>query len=277
MTEPTLRLPFFEAQDGLYVPTRLCGSPWGPAQINGVAVGVLLAQTMIEAHPPEGMNIGRFNFDILGRVPMAPLAARWRMVREGRRQAVLEGVLSADGVDVAKASALFVRRAEEGAPATVFAPPSPLPEEVADAPLMISIRTELESRLIHRGKAGSDQPLGRVWVRPLTQVIGGVAVHPIIAAVAAADFAGGLSSGIDRSRWLSPNVDISIHFVRPPRDAWVLVESETLLAGNGSGLVEARLSDRYGLFGRAHQVLAISPAPQAGDGAGDGPRKEAGA
>jgi hypothetical protein len=263
MTEPSSKRPFFETRDGLFVPTGLAGSPWGPGQLNGVAVGMLLAQTMIEAHPPEGMNIARFNFDILGRAPMAPLAARWRMVREGRRQAVLEGVLSADGVDVAKANALFVRRADEGAPATVFAPPTPQPDEVLDAPLMMPLRTGLESRLIQRGKAGSDQPLGRVWVRPLTPAITGAEIHPIIAAVAAADFAGGLSAGLDRAAWLSPNVDIALQFVRPPRDAWVLVESETLLAGNGSGLVDARLSDRHGPFGRAHQVLAVSPVPRA--------------
>lgn len=263
MTGPALQIaPFFEERDGAFVPNSIAGSPWGAGQLNGVAVGALLAHTMIEAHPPEGMNIARFTLDIIGRAPMAPTTASWRVLREGRRQAVLEGRLSARGVDVARAVAVFVRQADEGAPATVFAPPSPLPEAALDEPLMMSMKTGLESRLLQRGVAGSDQPLGRVWVRPITPVVAGAAIHPIVAAAVAGDFGGGLSSGVDRAAWLSPNIDIAIHFVRPPRDEWVLVEAQSMLAGNGAGLVETRLSDRFGLFGRAHQVLAVSPVPQ---------------
>lgn len=263
MTPPALQIaPFFEQQGEAFAPNSIAGSPWGAGQLNGVAVGALLAHTMLEAHPPHGMNIARFTLDILGRAPMAPTTASWRVLREGRRQAVLEGRLSAGGVDVARAVAVFVRQADDGAPATVFAPPSPLPEAALDAPLMMSLKTGLESHILQRGVAGSDQPLGRVWVRPITPVVAGAEIHPIIAAVVAGDFGGGLSSGVDRTAWLSPNVDVAIHFVRPPREAWVLVESQTMLTGNGAGLVDTRLSDRFGVFGRAHQVLAVSPAPQ---------------
>lgn len=264
---PSPTIPFFEERDGAFIPTSIAGSPWGAGQLNGVAVGALLAHTMLQAHPPQDMNIARFTLDILGRAPMAPATASWRVLRQGRRQAVLEGRLAVDGVDVARASALFVRRADEGAPATVFAPPSPLPEEAQDAALMMPLKTGLESRILQRGAAGTDQPQGRVWVRPITSAVAGAPIDPVVAAVIASDFGGGASSGIDRTAWTSPNIDIAAHFVRPPRDAWILVEAQTLLPGNGSALVETQLSDRFGLFGQAHQILAVTPVPQRAAGA----------
>jgi acyl-coenzyme A thioesterase PaaI-like protein len=258
----TDRPAFFEPAGDGFTPNAIAGSPWGPGQLNGVAIGGLLAHSLLAAHPPQDMNIARFTLDILGRAPMAPIQAHWRPLREGRRTTVVEGRLVVEGADVARATALFVRKAEEGGPATIFAPPDPLPQEAASADLMMSLKTGLESRLLQRGAAGADQPLGRVWVRPITSIVAGFSVDPVAAAVIASDFGGGLSSGIDRAAWTSPNVDIAVHFVRPPRDEWVLVEAQTLLPGNGSALVETRLSDRFGLFGQAHQILAVAPAPR---------------
>ncbi|MDB5448095.1 MAG: hypothetical protein JWQ97_3412 [Phenylobacterium sp.] len=268
MTEARALRPFFEPSEAGFVPSALCGSPWGPGQVNGAAVGGLMAQTLIDAHPPQGMNIARFTLDILRPPPMAPMRATWRPLRDGRRTVVLEGWLTVGETTYARASALFVRRADEGAPATVFTPPSPLPEEVGEAELMMSLRTGMEPRLLQRGSPGGEPRLGRAWIRPLTQVVAGRAPDPFVAAAMAADFGGGLSNGIDRSAWISPNIDIAIHFVRPPRDLWILSEATTLLPGNGSALTESQLSDRFGPFGRAHQILAVTAVR---------PRAEAGA
>jgi acyl-coenzyme A thioesterase PaaI-like protein len=125
---------------------------------------------------------------------------------------------------------------------------------------MLPLEMGLESRLIQRGAAGGDQPLGRVWVRHLAPVVAGGARHPVIAAVLAADFGGSLSSGVEREKWTSPNVDIAIHFLRPPRDEWVLVEARALLLGNGGALIESELSDRSGLFAHVNLTLVLAPA-----------------
>lgn len=250
---------FFDLENGAYVPQPICRSPWRKSDQNGIAIGTLLAHTMLEAMPQEGMNIARFTLDILRPVPMAPTQAEWRSLRAGRRTQVLEGALIVDGVKVVQASALFVRHADEGAPATVFGLPVPLPEDAPNE-LMMSLKTGLESRVVQRGAAGSVQPEGRVWVRQSLPVAQGTGIHPVVTAVLAADFGGGISSGIDRAAWTSPNIDIAVHFVRPPRDEWILVEAQTLMLGNSSALVEAKMSDRFGLFGHSHQTLFITPS-----------------
>jgi hypothetical protein len=207
MTEPAdsvapLR-PFFEMRDGLYVPRGSARSPWNANHQNGVAIGSLLAHTMLEAGPPEDMNIARFTLDILRPAPMAATRAVWRPLRDGRRTHLLQGSLIVGQVEVARASALFVKRADDAPPAMVFDPPVPQPEDAPEV-YQMPLATGLESRLIQRGAAASDQPLGRVWVRPLRRVVDGAAAHPLISAVLASDFGGGVSSGAGRKTWNSP-------------------------------------------------------------------------
>lgn len=52
------------------------------------------------------MQLARFTLDLLRPVPMQPLAAAVRIVRDGKRSQVLEASLISDGVEVARASAL---------------------------------------------------------------------------------------------------------------------------------------------------------------------------
>jgi len=251
--------PFFTRQpDGGFAPDWIARSPWREGVQNGLAVGGLMAHIMLEARPPEGMNIARFTMDILRPAPMATTRAVWKTLRDGRRTIVMEGVLLAgDDTEVARATALFVRRAVEGAPATRFPPPDIHPDD-APREYMLPRGMGLESRLIQKGTPSTPQPKGRVWVRQDAPTVADGAMHPIVCAVQAADFAGSLSSGIDREKWLSPNVDIAIHFVRPPHQEWVLVESEALLLGNGAVTVEAQLNDLDGLFAHSHVTLVTT-------------------
>jgi acyl-coenzyme A thioesterase PaaI-like protein len=255
-------VPFFELENGAHAPYPIARSPWREGYQNGLAIGGLLAHTLLEAELPEGMDLARFTMDILRPAPMAPTHARWRTVREGRRTGVLEGVLTIGGADVARATALFVRRSDHGAPPTPYGPPD-MPPEAAPREYMLPKGMGLESRLIGKGVPNTAQPVGRVWVRQDTPIVGGGACHPLIAAVQAADFAGSLASGIDREAWTSPNIDIAVHFLRQPRDEWVLVEATALAPGNGSTLVETQLSDRSGLFAHAHVTLVVSPSDPA--------------
>jgi acyl-coenzyme A thioesterase PaaI-like protein len=260
MAEPA-RTPraFFEVAGDLFIPRPSTASPWRAGHQNGVAIGSLLAHTLLRAEPPAEMDIARFTLDILRPAPMAPVRAEWRREREGRRTHVLEGSLIIEGVEVARASALFVRRADEGIPATPFEPPTPLPE---DAPHdhQMPLSTGLESRIVQRGAAGDAPRPGRVWVRTLRRIVDGFDSHPVISAVVAADFGGNISGAFERRDWNSPNLDIAVHFFRPPRDAWILVEAEVLVLGNGSALVDSQMSDRYGAFGRSQRTLFITPA-----------------
>src|SRR5262249_43100580 len=92
-----------------YVATELTEGPWNPEHQHGGPVCALLA-TVIECVPTlVPMRCGRLTGDLMRTVPVAPLRARARVVRAGKRVQVVDAVLEHDGVDVARASALRVR------------------------------------------------------------------------------------------------------------------------------------------------------------------------
>ncbi|MBV9511623.1 MAG: thioesterase family protein [Caulobacteraceae bacterium] len=255
---PSSPKPFYvKGDDGAFHPNRNAGSPWLSGHQNGLALGGLFAQALMQAPPPEGMNIARFTLDILRPAPMAPTVASWTRLRDGRRTSAMTGRLVAGGVETAVASALFVRKPEDGVPGTPSPIPAILPEDAPDE-FMLPLKTGLEARLIRRG-AAHDLTTGACWVRSLSRLDADTPLHPIVAVVMACDFGVGLSSGLDRQAWSSPSLDLAIHFIRSPRDEWTLIEADTLMPGNGAALVDMRLSDRFGLFGRANLTMAVFP------------------
>ena len=104
-----------------------------------------------------------------------------------------------------------------------------------------------------------DQGHGRIWSRLKWDVVEGQETAPIVHAAMLADSGSGVSNPSDRAKWISPNLDISLHFTREPVGEWLVLEARTTLGGEGSGLVNMALGDEHGAFARAHQSLFIGP------------------
>jgi hypothetical protein len=55
------------------------------------------------------------------------------------------------------------------------------------------------------------------------------------------------------------NVDLDVHLARPFRGEWVVMDAETHLGEDGSGLTRSTLSDRHGVAGAGLQTLVLAP------------------
>jgi len=245
--------PFFTPTPDGFLPTAVARDPGQPDRQAGAALAGLLARSLQAAPAAATMNIARLTIDLLHPAPFAPTQVLWRVLREGRRTTVLEASLTAGGLEAARASALFVRRAEEGAPATVFAPPFPAVEDAPQTPIEPG-PAGFETRLVTGGlEGGVERP--RAWIQPTTEVVAGEGRDPLAAAMMAASFT--LRLGEMGAASGAQPLDIAVHFVRPPRETWILVDADTLAPG-GAALAHSQLSDRSGLFAHAQQTLATS-------------------
>src|SRR4051812_33319383 len=112
---------FISRGDGVFEPTGHARGPWDSDAQHGGAPAALIARAVEGLD--TGLSIGRLSIDFLGSVPLAPLTVAASVARPGRRFAVAEAVVSADGRDCCFARAVLVRRE-----------PVPLPEHWTPEP-----------------------------------------------------------------------------------------------------------------------------------------------
>lgn len=248
---------YFHATDDGFMPTGAATSPWDPAHLSGVALGGLLAHLVDRAQTEMPMTVARLTIDILGTAPNAELTAAVRVLREGTRLRMIEAELRADGRTVARATALLTRIADTAVKLTPLS--VPLPEDVAvSAPSgRPELRDAIERRIVY-GDYRSSGP-GAMWVRFAIDMVAGVPMSPLVRAAMLGDMGSAIGSSFPVRDWTFPNVDIAIHFVRPPAGEWVLIEALTESAGNGLAIVSSSFCDRDGVYARGHQALFVSP------------------
>ena len=256
----------FYSQDGTaLLPNPPAQSPWNPRHQSGVAIAGLLMHALegLPAHRP--MQLTRFTLDILRPAPMAPVEVHAAVTRDGSRIQNLVAEIRADGEPVARALGVRVRIADTPSAGPRISPDVSLAQS-PDRPLVRRDpnRSGVETRLIRGGLVQSGP--GAAWIRPSSELLLGLDASPMVAAAMASDLGLGLSAVFDSRKWSFANVDLAIHFIRPPRTAWVHLAAETNALGNGLALVDSVLCDEEGEFARAHQTLFIDALPSTAAG-----------
>jgi hypothetical protein len=239
----------YYAIDGeFFVPSGIGKSPWNPNAQNGVCLAGLVAHAIESVPPLSPMFVARLTIDILGAVPFAPMTAAARIVRNGRNLQLLEAELMSEGRKWVRASAVRVRIANSPELSTPLSLPGPKgrPCETRKAVEVV----KLDDVNLANGA-------GAWWLRSRADVVQGVPLTTFAALAMATDFASGISAMVSREEWTFANVDISMHLSRAPRGEWFLVDAATESAGNGAGMVHARLGDLDGMIGMSHQTIFL--------------------
>jgi Acyl-CoA thioesterase C-terminal domain/Acyl-CoA thioesterase N-terminal domain len=240
-----------------YLPTILTQGPWSPDYQHGGPVCALLAAVVENVPTLMPMRAGRLTVDLMRTVPVAPLHATARIVREGKRLQVVEATLSHDGVEVARASALRIR---VGASADALAhprrpdeSPPPAPGDIDDSRFEAAglippgfVRALGMSRVV--GGLGTGAP-AITWFRLNVPVVLGEEPSPWVRLAALADFTSGTANFLEIDRWSSINADVTVVMLRPPEGDWIAVDAVAHVAGDGIGHSRASLYDLHGLVG----------------------------
>jgi len=214
----------------------------------------------------DGLGIARVTYELLRPAPVGAVEVRAEIVRPGGRVQLLEGSMVANGVEVVRARALRVRRAElettasavkgSNCPAMPPGPDQGCPP-VLDLPFRpIFILDAVEIRFVSgnwgRGPATA-------WFRLSRPLVQGETPTPLQQLAAAGDFGNGISATLSWEEYLYINPDLTLYVEREPVGEWICLESQTRIAAGGIGIAESVLYDERGRVGRATQALLVAP------------------
>ena len=234
--------------------------PWSPDAQHGGPPAALLARA-IERLPAAGDGrIGRFTMELLGPVPVGPVAVSARVVRPGRSVQLAAAELHdvARGRVAATAAAwLFPPTAGPGAG------PAPLPHTPADGvahPRPEAWNGGYLDAIEWRWVSGGLEVPGRgvVWMRP-PALVEGEPASPVQRLLACVDSASGASAALDVREWGFLNTELTVHVLREPVGDWVCLDAETTLSDGSVGVATSATYDERGLVARSAQALLVVP------------------
>jgi hypothetical protein len=226
----------------------------------------LLARELERHEPDAGQRLARVAVDILRPIPVDKLTVRAATIRPGRRISLLEAVMEHDGHEVARARGWRIALSHDEAVAGSShggGDPAPLPAAAAAAWPEYE-RWNASGYLAHidwrflDGGFRNDKP-SPAWTRARIPLIAGEVPTPMSRALLVADSGSGVGSVLDPSRFLFINVDLTLVLPRDPEGEWILLEPDTSIGPDGTGLTTTTLSDGSGMCGTAMQTLLIAP------------------
>ena len=254
---------FFEpAGTDSFVATPATAGPWSAHSQHGGPSSALAARALELHEPDEGQRLGRVAVDILRPVPLGKITVRTRTARPGRRVALLEAVLEADGQEVLQARGWRIAvPAGQGPVTPAGPPPPPIPAEqpppIFPGGHMAGYLEAIDWRYL---AGGFDAPgPASVWARPRIPLIPGEEPSPMCRVLLLADSGSGVSAALDPEEFLFINVDLTVILPRDPVGEWLLLDAITTLGGRGTGLAETSVSDVRGRCGTAIQTLLVTP------------------
>jgi hypothetical protein len=256
MTTPD---PFFRRDGELFQPTQSARGPWDPTSLHGrVAAGLLAHRIEQEFRDPDFLP-ARFTIDMY-RLPKitTPAAVTLTPIREGNRVKVIDAEYLVDGVSMARAICLFLRKSEnpEG---EVWSPPNwdaPLPQDIEPpADNRGGMGGMWNTRPI-RGGFGATGAHKRIWMNDFRECVEGEPMTPFVRAALAADFASPFANSGDKGLNYI-NADITLYLHRLPAGEWVGFETMNHQATAGVSIAECWLYDEQGPIGTS-SVAALA-------------------
>jgi acyl-coenzyme A thioesterase PaaI-like protein len=257
---------FIQEAEDRFLPTELARGPWDRDAQHGGAPAALIARAFEHMRDDAGADplaVVRLSYEFLRPVPLTPLTLTTAVARPGRRVQLLEASLRAGELEVCRASALRIRRADVAVPAPEPVPAPPRgPQEspaartdVFDVAPMFA-RDGMEVRLA-RGDFGTIGPAFG-WFRLRVPLVAGEETSPLQRLAAAGDFGNGISIAVDWRTHLFINPDLTIYVERLPEGEWVGLDAVTRLGTDGTGISDSVLHDARGRVGRAQQALYVA-------------------
>jgi len=258
---------FYERDGDGFNATELTRGPWDPGAQHAGPPSGLLGREIERVDGADGFQVARITLEILRPVPIGRVSVEAEVVRPGRSVQMIEGSLRGeDGVELMKARAWRIRRAEIEIPEDVETTPAPPPgpehghkPEFFRTGQSVGYHTAMDWRSV--GGGFHEPGPATVWMRMDCRLVAGEEPSPLQRTLVAADVGNGISWVLEWSRYLFINVDLSVHLERMPEGEWVCVDAVTLSQRNGIGTAESVLSDERGRIGRAAQALMVAERP----------------
>jgi acyl-CoA thioesterase len=235
--------------------------PWDPRYQHGgppTALAVLAADRLLRHETQRTDFVAlRVAAEFLGAVPVAEVTTSARVLRAGRRVALVEVRVAGGGRDCLLVRVWFVCETDTESVAHTPTAPVAIPDSPQRLERSFGYGESLDWRFV-RGRMAQPGPAA-AWVRPHLPLVVGQEMPGLARVALIADSAGGISSELDWSTWSFQNIDLDVHLARPVEGDWILLDAATQLGPRGSAMCRSTLSDVRGVVGAGLQTLVIAP------------------
>ncbi|MCD9622861.1 thioesterase family protein [Rhabdothermincola salaria] len=249
---------FIPDGDDAVVATVLTQGPWDPNAQYGGTPAALLTWAVERVPTLVPMRIARLTVDMHRPVPLGRLGVGTEIVREGKRLQIVVATITADGAEVARATALRFRT---GPGPDTWSDPDQAPITAPPFGAVRPQRVQFEGRNGFTGalevREAGDRSPGTSWYRATRPVIAGEEASPTVRLAWASDFTANSANHLDLARWSAINADLTISLARAPRGEWTGVATRSWYGTDGIGLSRADLFDRDGFVGTCTAALLV--------------------
>lgn len=248
--EPT---PYFFRDENRFVPNEIARGGWGPS-LSGHVVGGLLARALELAAPDPQLQPARLTVDLPRPTARKPIEVHTQVRHDRRRLRLIEATLSQDGVPVAQASALFLRRGPQP-DGQIWSPPVQMP------PLPDGEHSTLFMRTYGWGSGAQnpdpDWPKGPgpkyTWLHETRPLIDGEPLTAFTRVAMAGDITAAIANwGTNALEFI--NVDYTLTLSRLPGGPHIGLASLTHHSHDGMATGSAVVVDHQGPVGAAVSV-----------------------
>lgn len=239
--------------------------PWSSRAQHGGPPAALLGRALEgleELETPEPRTVGRFTMELLGPVPVGPLAVTASVVRPGRSVSLREAVLYDEqaGRPCARAQAWAFPVGEGPGELGPPLPHGPWHGHDEEPPASWSrgYLDSVEWRWIE-GAVTRPGP-AVVWMRQRIPLLAGEQPSALQRVLCCVDSASGVSAALDPAAWDFLNTELTVHLLRPQQGEWSCLVAETILGPGRVGMAVSQVYDEVGLVARSAQALLVTPA-----------------
>ncbi len=257
---------FFAADGDLLVPSPLARGPWG-STISGTYIGGLLGRAVELAGGDPDLQPARLTVDLLRPVALAePVRVDTSVEREGRRIRLVDAAMRQNGAVVARASALYLRRATQPPDAAWTLPISMPPPPTQPADVSGDFTMELWTYSSNSESAEPSNDLSQwrhggqkyAWVRDVMPLVAGEPVSPFVRAAMAGDVTSSLThSSASGLNYI--NADYTLTLSRLPDGEFIGLAGLTHYSHEGVATGTATLFDRLGPIGSGVATGLVNP------------------
>ena len=250
---------FVPLTDRTWLATAHTAGPWDAGAQHGGPPSALLAREIQRCAPRDDMVVARFTCEILRSIPVGEVRVEARLARPGRNVELLTAIASANGREVARASAWRVRRTDGTEVAPRQPAPPGLPEQDFTPPpegWSGGYLSAIEWRATHGGFRAPGP--ATVWARMRYPLVPDEEPSPLERLLAIADSGSGASWELDLRHWHFINPELTVHLHREPTGEWICLDAQTAISPGGAGLATSVLSDLGGPVGVAAQSLLVA-------------------
>ena len=249
-----------DVRTSFFVSTHHAQGAWQADELHMSPVSGLVAAELEAYHPRKDFLTSRISFDILGKLHTGEVKVVTETVRPGRTIELLQSTVYAQGRAVLVGRTWKIITSDTSRVANICDPALP-PVEEAEPWTGLSDRwpggfiRSVQARTFPDHAPGH----GRVWITTDIDIIEGEPTSSFTKLVALADTANGVAPLAEPSQdnVFFANVDLTIHFLRPPVGQWLGLVTSANIGLNGGGITSAILYDADGVVGRSEQSQTV--------------------